>query len=183
MPGGVQYLALLRGVNVGGKNKVPMAELREVAKSMGLDDVATFIASGNLLFRAPRQRAEALAARLETELSARFALNLKVVLQTEAQLRRVVQDAPRGFGAKTDRCDVIFLRNPLTPKRALGVVELKEGVDRVWIGPGVLYFSRLAAKSTSSRMARIVGTPEYQDMTIRSWSTTSKLLALVDSRT
>jgi uncharacterized protein (DUF1697 family) len=182
MAAGVQYLALLRGINVGGKNMIPMAPLRALVEGMGFADVATYIASGNVLFRAPRQRGRELAARLEAKLSGHFDTDLKVVLLTEAQLRRVVDAAPRGFGAKTDRCDVIFLRKPLTPKRAYGLVETKEGVDNAWAGPGVLYFSRLAAKASSSRMSRIVALPEYQDMTIRSWSTTTRLLELIDSR-
>ena len=182
MAGGIQYLALLRGINVGGKNKVPMADLRGVAEEMKLADVQTYIASGNLLFRAPRQKAADLAARLERELSSHFGMHLKVVLVTEAQLRKVVESAPRGFGAKTHRCDVIFLRKPLTAQKAFGLLEMKEGVDSGWKGPGVVYFSRLDAKASSSRMSRIVALPEYKEMTIRSWSTATKLLALMDSR-
>ena len=182
MAAGVQYLALLRGINVGGKNLIPMATLRVVVEEMGFADVATYIASGNVLFRAPRQKGDELAARLEAELSGHFGMDLKVVLLTEAQLRHVVAAAPRGFGAKTDRCDVIFLRKPLTPRKAFPLVETKEGVDNAWTGPGVLYFSRLAARASSSRISRIVALPEYQDMTIRSWSTTTRLLELMDSR-
>jgi uncharacterized protein (DUF1697 family) len=179
---GVQYLALLRGVNVGGKNLVRMAELRAAVELVGLADVATYIASGNVLFRAPRQGRDALAARLESELSRHFDIELKVVLMTEAQLATVVDEAPPGFGAPTDRCDVIFLRKPLTVKRAFGLLEIKEGVDRAWPGKGVLYFARVAARASSSRLSRIVMLPEYQDMTIRSWSTTTKLLTLMRSR-
>ena len=62
------------------------------------------------------------------------------------------------------------------------VVELRDGVDRAWPGTGVLYFQRLSARRTASRMGRIVGTPEYQRMTIRSWTTTTTLLALLDER-
>ena len=53
MATGVQYLALLRGINVGGRNKVPMADLRETVEELGHADVATYIQSGNVLFRAP----------------------------------------------------------------------------------------------------------------------------------
>src|SRR5262245_48306897 len=135
MPAGIQYLALLRGINVGGKNKVPMADLRAAAEEMGFDDVATYIASGNLLFRAPRQKQADLAARLEQELTAALGLELKVVLLTEAQLRKVVEAAPRGFGSTKHRCDVLFLRKPLTPKKAMSVLEFREGVDEAWTGP------------------------------------------------
>lgn len=168
-------LALLRGINAGGRNPVRMAELREAFETLGCTDVSTYIASGNVFFRAPRQRRELLAAQLETGLSERFGIELKLVLLTPAGLRRILENAPAGFGDPGYKCDVIFLRKPLTVKRAFGLVETREGVDRAWPGNGVLYFSRLAARASGSRLSRVVARPEYQDMTIRSWSTTRKL--------
>ncbi len=159
-----------------------MADLRGACEEMGLAEVATYIQSGNVLFGAPRQRRAELAATIESELSRRFGTELKVVLLTAAELRGVVEGAPRGFGAESHRCDVIFLRKPLTVQRAIGVVETRDGVDSAWAGKGVLYFSRLASKASGSRLSRIVALPEYQNMTIRSWSTATKLLARVDSR-
>jgi uncharacterized protein (DUF1697 family) len=179
---GVQYLALLRGINVGGKNLVRMAELREAVEEIGHAEVATYIQSGNVLFRAPRQPRAELAARLEAALSERFGVELKVVVVTEAELRGVVEAAPDGFGAETHRCDVIFLRKPLTAKQAMAAIETKEGVDSAWVGKGVLYFARLDAKASSSRLGKVVARPEYKQMTIRSWRTTTKLLALMKSR-
>ena len=182
MGGGSQYLALLRGINVGGKNIVRMAELREAFEELGLADVATYIQSGNVVFRAPRQARARLAAEIERALSRRFGIDLKVVLVTESQLADVVEGAPDGFGADTYRSDVIFLRAPLTVKRAFPLFETKEGVDRVWPGNGVVYFTRLASRASSSRLSRIVALPEYKEMTIRSWRTTTKLLTLTRSR-
>ncbi len=184
MVAGVQYLALLRGINVGGKNLVKMADLRAwpAFEELELEEVATYIASGNVLFRAPRQKREALAARIESKLSKRFGTELRVVLMTAAEMKGVVKGAPRGFGAETHRCDVIFLRKPLTVKKAFGVLETREEVDKAWPGKGVVYFSRLAAKASGSRLSRVVALPEYQNMTIRSWSTTTKLHALMKSR-
>jgi uncharacterized protein (DUF1697 family) len=179
---GVQYLALLRGINVGGKNLVKMADLRAAVESIGFAEVATYIASGNVLFWAPRQRREELAARIESELTRRFGVEVKVVLLTEAHLKVVVEGAPRGFGGDSHLWDVVVVRKPLTVKKAFGVVETREGVDRAWQGKGVLYFSRLAAKATSSRLSKVASLPEYKNMTIRSWSTTTKLLALMGSR-
>jgi uncharacterized protein (DUF1697 family) len=175
-----RYLALLRGINVGGKNLVKMADLRAAFEAMELDDVATYIASGNVLFRAPRQRREELAARIEAELTRGFGIELKVVLLTDTSLRGVVEGAPRGFGGDAHLSDVVFVRKPLTVKKAFRVVQLREGVDRAWPGSGVLYFSRLAAKASSSRLNKIASVPEYKNMTIRSWSTTTKLLSLME---
>ena len=181
MPGGVQYLALLRGINVGGKNLVRMADLREEFEAMGFENVASYIQSGNVLFRAPRQGRQDLANGIEKELTKRFGIELKVVVLTHTQLRKVVKNAPRGFGGEAYSCDVIFLRAPLTVTRAVNIAEIKEGVDQVWAGPGVVYWSRLAERASSSRISRVVMQPEYQDMTIRSWRTTTKLHALLDA--
>jgi uncharacterized protein (DUF1697 family) len=178
---GVQHLALLRGINVGGKNLVKMADLRTAFEEIGFAEVSTYIASGNVLFRAPRQKRAELAARIESELTRTFGIELKVVLLTRAQLQAVVDGAPRGFGGGSHLCDVVFVRKPLTVKKAFGLIETRDGVDRAWPGQGVFYFSRLAAKASGSRLNKIASLPEYQNMTIRSWKTTTKLLALMES--
>jgi uncharacterized protein (DUF1697 family) len=180
MPTGVKYLALLRGINVGGKNLIKMTDLRAAFEELGFTDVVTYIASGNVFFRAPRQKREELAAGIESRLSRRFGTELKVVLLTKAQLAAVIDGAPRGFGGKAHRCDVLFLRKPLTVKKAFSALEFREGIDRAWPGPGVIYFSRLDARASGSRLSRFVMLPEYQNTTIRSWSTTTKLLPKMD---
>ena len=176
MAAGVHYLALLRGINVGGKNLIKMTDLRAAFEEMGFTDVVTYIASGNVFFRAPRQKREELAAGMESRLSRRFDTELKVVLLTDAQLRQVIEGAPRGFGGKSHLCDVLFLRKPLTVKKAFNALEFREGIDRAWPGPGVIYFSRLASRASGSRLSKYAVLPEYKNTTIRSWTTTKKLL-------
>ena len=173
------YLALLRGINVGGNNMISMKALKASFERLGFKNVSTYINSGNVLFRAPRQKSDELASRIEAELRKRFRAERKIVLLTAAQLTKVIDGAPSGFGGPAHRCDVIFLRKPLTVRKAFAALEMKEGVDEAWPGKRVLYYSRLTAKASSSRMSKVVATPEYQDMTIRSWSTTTKLGALV----
>lgn len=175
-----RYVALLRGINVGGKNPVPMASLREAFEAEGYGAVRTHIASGNVLFEADTPRAE-LQDDVEALLERRLGLSVMAVVRSHRQLRSVVEKAPEGF-ADRDRfhSDVLFLRETLTPAKVLAVVDLREGVDQAWAGTGVVYFRRLSERRTQSRMSTIVGTPEYQRLTIRSWSTTTKLLALLD---
>jgi uncharacterized protein (DUF1697 family) len=179
--GRTRYVALLRGINVGGRNKVPMADLRAAVEEVGHTEVATYIQSGNVLFTSIQPRA-AVERELEQALEQRFGFPLVVVVRSHAQLRAVVANAPRVFGAKpgTYHSDVIFLRSPLTPAQAMKVVKLRDEVDQAWTGGGVLYFARLSARRTQSRMSSIVGTPEYALMTIRNWATTTKLLSLLD---
>jgi uncharacterized protein (DUF1697 family) len=170
-------VALLRGINVGGRNPVPMAELRATFEDAGFTAVQTYIQSGNVLFDAPRKVDE---DDLETMLERRFRLPLVVVLRTHRQLRAVVEGAPEGFGQQPDtfHYDAVFLKAPLTSRRAMRAVELRDEVDQAWPGRGVVYFERLSARLTSSRLNRIASTPEYKNMTIRNWRTTTKLLDL-----
>ena len=181
---GSQYLALLRGINVGGKNIIKMAALKACLEDAGFSDVATYIQSGNVLFTAPAKVDRALEATIEEALSKAFSYKSRVVVISHEQLRTAVKKAPKGFGADPAkyRYDAIFLKDPLTAKEAMKSVSTKEGVDQAWPGNGVLYFSRLIEKATSSHLSRIVGMPVYQDMTIRNWNTTTKLLALMDAR-
>src|ERR1700712_5275648 len=176
-----RYVALLRGINVGGRNKVPMAELRTAFEDAGYDDVSTYIQSGNVLFRSTSP-ARALTAAIERRIEERFGVPIVVVVRSHAQLRAVVANAPKRFGATPDThySDAIFLRPPLTPSQVMKITTLRDGVDEAWAGRGVVYFARLGAERTKSRLSSIVGTPEYANMTIRSWQTTTKFLALLD---
>lgn len=177
-----RYVALLRGINVGGRNPVPMAALRETFTDGGYEDVSTYIQSGNVLFQSSASQ-KALERELESMLERRFKVPLVVVVRSHRQLRDVVHKAPAGFGQQPDtyHSDVVFLKAPLTSKQAMGVVQVRDGVDQAWAGTGVVYFARLSARRTQSRMSKIVGTPEYQQMTIRNWATTTKLLSLLDA--
>ena len=176
-----RYVALLRGINVGGRNPVSMAGLRTAFEGQGFTDVSTYIQSGNVLFGSDLASArleDAVEAMLERELG----FPLMVVVRSHQQLRNVVAKAPAGFGAKPDvyHSDAVFLKAPLTSAQAMRVVQVRDGVDRAWPGSGVVYFERVTERRTQSRMSKIVGTPEYQQMTIRSWKTTTKLLELLD---
>lgn len=176
-----RYVALLRGINVGGKNIIKMAELRACFEGLGFGDVATYIQSGNVLFTAAERGGVKLARRIEDALGAAFDYRARVHLRTRAQMQRIVDRAPAGFGGQPARYryDVIFLEEPLTATAALARVPTKEGVDTAHAGAGVLYFSRLTSKATQSRLSRVVSMPIYQSMTIRNWNTTTKLLQLM----
>jgi len=177
-----QYLALLRGINVGGKNLIKMADLKACFEDMGFSEVLTYIQSGNVLFNSAEKDKTKLTNKIEKTLSKRFDYVSRLVVVTQEELQEVVRGAPRGYGRDPDtyRYDVIFLKEPLTPEEAMQNISTREGVDRAWAGKHVLYFSRLTSRAAQSRLSRIVSLPVYQDMTIRNWSTTTKLLALME---
>ena len=160
-----------------------MADLREAFETAGYNAGSTYIQSGNVLFESDVP-VDSLENELEAMLECRLGFPLVVVVRSHRQLRNIVDKAPDGFGGAPDtyHSDVIFLKGPLSSRKAMRVVELREGVDQAWTGSGVLYFERVSARRTQSRMGRIAGAPEYKQMTIRSWTTTTKVLGLLEAR-
>jgi uncharacterized protein (DUF1697 family) len=175
------YVALLRGINVGGNNLVPMPALRASFEASGFEDVRTYIQSGNVMFSAPRTPPRALAERIEAMLEDAFDYEPTVVVRSDRQMRAIVDGAPTGFGSRPSeyRSDVIFLKEPLTAGAALKHVPTNPEVDEAATGRGVLYFSRLASRATASRLNRIVGSPIYPSITIRNWNTTTRLAEMM----
>ena len=179
----MRYAVLFRGINVGGKNKVPMADLRRLLEELGFEDVQTYIASGNVVLSTDRPPAEIKAA-IEDALPRRFRLDsdlVAVLVLGHAQLRAVVEDRPPGFGDApgTYHSDAIFLMG-IDAAAAMSVFDPRPGVDRVWPGDGVIYSQRLSAQRTKSRLSRIMASPLYRSMTIRSWNTTVAILDLLE---
>ncbi|HVO76172.1 MAG TPA: DUF1697 domain-containing protein [Ignavibacteriaceae bacterium] len=178
----VRYLALLRGINVGGNNIIKMSALKSCFEKMGCIDVATFIQSGNVIFSSDEKNKVKLTLKIENELSKTFNYNSRIVLVTDKGLNGIIRNAPENFGSDPSnfRYDVIFLKEPLTAQTAMNDVKIREGVDNAYAGKNVLYFSRLTAKASQSRLPKIIMLPIYKYMTIRNWNTTTKLLALMD---
>jgi uncharacterized protein (DUF1697 family) len=177
----IQYLALLRGINVGGKNIIKMAELKLCFEKMGFSDVATYIQSGNVIFKSENRNISKLTKEIEQTLSENFNYNSRLVLITYEQLNEIVERAPKDFGKEPDkfRYDVLFLKDPLTPNEALNQIITKDGVDKVYNGAYNLYFSRLISKASQSHLTKLISLPLYKQITIRNWNTSTKLLKLM----
>lgn len=139
-----QYLALLRGINVGGNNVIKMADLKAGFETLGFTGVETYIQSGNVLFKSEELDLIKLTTNIETELSNRFNYPSKIVLVTFNQLAAIIKNAPADFGSKPNefKYDVIFLKAPLTSTQAIGFVTVRAVVDTALPGEDVLYFSR-----------------------------------------
>jgi len=177
------YVVLIRGVNVGGKNKVSMAELRTCLEELGFADVSTYIASGNALLRSNLSAMD-VQRKIEKALPSHFKLDdelVRVLAVSKQQLRAIIDNKPKGFGEHPElyHSDVIFLMG-LTADEVMPIFRPREGVDAVWPGAGVVYSQRLSAERTKSRLSAIIVSPVYKSMTIRSWNTTLKLLELLD---
>jgi uncharacterized protein (DUF1697 family) len=177
------YLVLMRGMNVGGKNVVPMGTLTASLEKMGFATVSTYIASGNVILQSAKP-AHQVKAQIEEALPESLALDdelVKVLVMTRDQLQGVIDNRPKGFGESPAKyhSDAIFLID-VDADQAMSVFSPRQGVDKIWPGDGVIYSQRLSAQRTKSRLNRIMGTPLYKSMTIRSWNTTTRLLDILN---
>ena len=177
---GTVYVALLRGVNVGGKNAISMKPLKTSFETLGLQDVRTFINSGNVLFRSTRTNARAIERDIDRVLANEHGLTSKAVVRSDAEMSRLVKTIDARW--KPDarwKYNVIFLRHPIDSPRVLDGLVPKPEIERVFYYPGTLLWSALVSSLTRTTMLKLSGLPVYQDMTVRSVSTTRRILDLM----
>ena len=175
------YVALLRGINVGGRNLVGMADLAACFRDAGYLDVRTYIQSGNVLFAANRAAGAKIEVAVERILEERFGVPILVVVRSRDELAATIAAAPANHGSEELRSDVFFLKHPTRAGATYAELPaLREGVDSVALGPGAIYFSRVAAQASRTRMTRLMSMPVYRQITIRNWRTTTRLLKMLD---
>jgi uncharacterized protein (DUF1697 family) len=177
-----RLVALLRGINVGGHKKVPMAQLREVLEGAGFQDVRTYVQSGNVVLSAPPRRTPAAVGRdIETAIEAAFGFEVAVVTRTRDEIAALVDEDPLGEVADNPTYRVVvFLADPLDRDRLAGVdpdsfapeAFLLRDREIVMWAPNGQRDSRLVKTLTEKRTG-VVGTA-------RNWRTVEKLLAMAD---
>lgn len=177
MPSSVQ-VALLRGINVGGKNKVEMPRLRAAFEAAGMQQVSTYINTGNVIFAAADWPDTRILERAITE---EFGLEIPVLLRSHSAMRRVTQAVPEEW-TNDDRmkCDVMFLWEDVDRAEVLDGLDLREDIDDVRYIPGGLLWRVDRPNLTRSRITKMVGTKLYRSMTVRNVNTVRKLTALMD---
>ena len=177
----MKYVALLRGINVGGNTLVKMSELKEVFEKIGFTDVRTYINSGNVLFESVEKNDKKLTDKLESLLTKTFNYNIRVVVKSHDQLKQIISNFPPEWNTQTDlRCYVGFLTEVIPAMEGAKEIKLKEGIDTLKIAGDVFYMTTLLSKKTKSSFNRLVGTKIYKEMTIRNYTTVKKLLVLME---
>jgi len=189
------HVALLRGINVGGRNKVPMADLREVVTSLGHTGVSTYIQSGNVLFSTAEDDTAKLAAALESAISDRFGIWSSVVVLSRDELARVLAANPYPDEPNPRMVHVVFL-NGSPPRDLLDRITAAESaaaakgsrdtVQRVGQSAGQALFLHTPDGFGTSELAqnvlKILAPPKKSRpglaATARNWATATKLLSL-----
>jgi uncharacterized protein (DUF1697 family) len=193
------HVALLRGINVGGHNKVPMAELRQVVASLGHADVATYIQSGNVVFSAAEADtadtavSTALAGALEQGIAAAFGVSVRVVVISRDELAQVMRDNPYPDEPNPRAVHAVFLSATPGPEVADRVADAHRRAeqkqpgshDRAQVIGRTIFLHTPDGFGRSELAAQIVqgsrGKSDNLVGTARNWATVTRLLAMCDT--
>lgn len=178
----MKYVALLRGINVGGNNIIKMVALKEAFLKSGFANVSTYIQSGNVLFESAEKNIAKITKIIEADLTKTFQYTAVVVVRSQMQMKDIVESAPKEWESRDDiRKYVGFLKESVSVQEAFEEIPAREGVDIVTTGSGVIYMTTLLNDLTKSSLNKLATKKIYQDMTIRNYNTVEKLLALMMS--
>jgi uncharacterized protein (DUF1697 family) len=173
------HLALFRGINVGGKNMLPMKDLAAIFAAARAEDVRTFIQSGNVLFNAEPKNAPDISGRVLATVKKRFGIEPPIVLRTSAQMRGVVKGNPYLDEPESERLYVMFLADRPKAASVKGLDPNRSPSDRYTV-VGTEIFMHLATGAAKTKLTNAYFDSKLATIsTSRNWRTTTKLLELM----
>lgn len=174
------FVALLRGINVGGKNMIRMSSLKDSFERMGFDGVVTYINSGNIIFKAREGDARKLERSIEEMLAREYALECRVVVRSFSELAALVRSLPETWdGDETWKYNVIFLRHSIDSENILNALKPEPDIEEVVYRPGTLLWSARVRDMSRTSYSKLPGRKLFQEMTVRNTNTTRKLYELM----
>ncbi len=179
------HVALLRGINVGGRNKVAMPELRVLMAELGHTDVATYIQSGNAVFTSPETDTTKLADQLEQAIAGQLNVSCGVVVVTKDELQQVIEDNPFPGEDNPKAVHAVFRRAELTGDEQAKVAQAAErakakgGQDEAVIVGRTMFLHTPDGLGRSELSAQLARTAASKTGTARNWATVHKLRAML----
>ena len=177
------YIAFLRGINVGGNNLIKMAELKICLEKAGIEDVKTYIQSGNVLFKSDETDSVKLSKKIETAIESIFKINVGVAVFSDKRWKTIIKNAPSNWGKDPAwKHNLFILLEPFNMDDVVKAIgEPRAGIEFITAGDGILYQSTSFKEFGKTTTSKLPGTPIYKRMTIRNYNTSVKLLALLES--
>jgi len=174
------FVALLRGVNVGGKNNLSMSALKDNLSKAGFEDVTTYINSGNVLFTSSQTDARKLETNIERLLTTQHKLECKVVVRSLSEMKKLVESLPASWeGDESWAHNVMFLRHSIDSKEVLKELAPKPEIEKVLYRPGAVLWSARRSDIKRSTMIKLSSRKIFQHMTVRNPNTTRRLYELM----
>lgn len=174
------YVALLRGINVGGKNKIDMKMLKDTFIRIGMESVITYINSGNVVFANSKYTKAEITILLQKAILEDFQLDIKVLVRSIKDFEDMMKILPESW--KNDeimRSDILFLWNEIDRETLLGELKIKPQIDTVMYVSGAILWAVDKENTAKSGMQKLVGTSLYKKMTVRNVNTTRKIYEIM----
>ncbi len=174
------YVALLRGINVGGNNKVDMKVLKAVFEKAGMDSVKTYINTGNVIFQNTKLSKAKIEVLLENAITTEFGLSIKVLLKSINEIKTIVEALPDSWKNDSEmKCDVLFLWEEIDSEDILKQLPHKPEIEEVRYISGAILWCVKKENVTKSGLIKLIGTKLYKQMTIRNCNTARKIFQLM----
>jgi uncharacterized protein (DUF1697 family) len=174
------YVALLRGINIGGNNKVEMKKLKATFESLGFASVSTYINSGNVIFTTNKKSLDSLTLEIEIAIEKVFGLTIHVLVRDSKNIQKLVKATPATFSNDdSQKTDVLFLWDEFDNKKTLDIIKTNSKVDTLLYTPGAIVWNVKRADYAKSGMHDFIKSPVYKKMTARNINTVRRLAELM----
>lgn len=175
------HVALLRGINVGGKNVIRMRDLERAFTDMGFTEVRTYIQSGNVLFRDDGDGLERTTERIEEGLAERFGYDARVIVRSKRQYLAALKHAPASWGEDASRKhNALFVRRGIRTSAVMAQLPpLQDSLEEAAHGSGVIFWSASITGIGRTTMMKLATLPVYKQLTVRNHRTTLRLRDLL----
>jgi len=172
----MKYLALLRGINVGGNKKVDMASLKDLFESLGFDNVSTYINSGNVIFESDNDD----FSNIESALKEKFGFEIKIVVRDEDNIKYLAEAIPPEYENNAEqKTDILFLWDDFDSPDSIDLIQIHPDIDNVHYISGAIVWNISKSNYSQSGMHKFIGSPVYKHMTARNINTVRKLAELM----
>ncbi len=167
----MRYIALLRGINVGGKNKVEMKRLKALFESLGYEQVSAYINSGNISFES-RGKTEDISEKIGKGFRKEFGFDVPILVKTETEMKRISAAIPREWQNDTrERTDVAYLFPEIDTEKIIDELPVKKEFIDIRYARGAIFWNIQRENIYKSQLAKLISHKLYKQMTIRNVNT------------
>lgn len=171
-----KYVALLRGINVGGNHKVEMKKLKKVFEGLGYANVSTYINSGNVIFESNKKD----FSRIEQALKKNFGFAIPVIVRDAKNIEKLCKAIPKEWENNTEqKTNILFLWDEFDNKKSIDLIKINKNVDTLKYVRGAIVWNINRKDYSKSGMNKFIGSLIYKNMTARNVNTVRKLLLLM----
>jgi len=177
----MKYVALLRGINVGGKRKMEMGKLREIFERLGFDNVSTYINSGNIIFES-EEKSDEILKKVEVKLEKQYGEKVPTLIRRALDLKRIAEQIPAEWKNDDEqKTDVAYLFKEIDSEKIIDELPINKDFIEVRYTPGALFWNVKRENYNKSHLNKIISHKLYQSMTVRNINTARFLGNLAES--